>query len=148
MEKEVSGALVSVIAVKIVKVGDKGRAAEEGRPRLAYVLALHQSLWFLTEVLTLLWLEENSGVRSRSQKMEMGRVPAKVTLTLKTPPAAFHGPTPSGSVGTVVHNANVASSIASTRPILGFTGFTLPAGFFTCAGPTSEVVPDPFDDAP
>lgn len=66
----------------------------------------------------------------------------------RTPPAAFHRPTPSGSVGTVVPSANVVSSIASTGPVLGFTGFTSPAGFSTCAGPTSKAVLDPFDDAP
>ncbi|CAL2253863.1 unnamed protein product [Prunus armeniaca] len=51
------------------------------------------------------------------------------------------------SVGTVVPSGNVASSIVSTGPVLGFTGFTSPVGFSTCAGPTSEAVPDPFDDA-
>ncbi|CAL8150909.1 unnamed protein product [Prunus armeniaca] len=51
------------------------------------------------------------------------------------------------SVGTVVPGANVASSIVSTGPVLGFTGFTSPVGFSTCAGPTSEAVPNPFDDA-
>ncbi|CAL2271070.1 unnamed protein product [Prunus armeniaca] len=66
----------------------------------------------------------------------------------RIPPAAFHGPTPSGLVGTIVHSANVASSIASTGPVLRFTGFTSPAGFSTCAGPTSKAIPDPFDDAP
>ncbi|CAL8112620.1 unnamed protein product [Prunus armeniaca] len=54
----------------------------------------------------------------------------------RIPPAAFHGPTPSGSVGTVVPSANVASSIASTGPVLGFMGFTSPAGFSTCNGLT------------
>ncbi|CAL9024427.1 unnamed protein product [Prunus brigantina] len=56
-----------------------------------------------------------------------------------TPPAAFYGPAPSGSVGTIVPSSNVGSSIANTRPVLGFTGFTSSAGFSTCAGPTSKV---------
>ncbi|CAL8992345.1 unnamed protein product [Prunus brigantina] len=56
-----------------------------------------------------------------------------------TPPAAFYGPAPSGSIGTIVPSSNVGSSIASTGPVLGFTGFTSSAGFSTCAGPTSEV---------
>lgn len=69
----------------------------------------------------------------------------------RTPPTAFHGSmtAPFGSVGNDVLGAapNVASSIASPRPILGFTGFTSPVGFSTCAGPILEAVPDPFDDA-
>ncbi|CAL9012808.1 unnamed protein product [Prunus brigantina] len=66
----------------------------------------------------------------------------------RIPPAAFHGPTPSRSVGTVVPSSNVAPSVASTGPVLRFTGFTAPAGFFTCAGLTSEAISDPFDDVP
>ncbi|KAI5318350.1 hypothetical protein L3X38_038058 [Prunus dulcis] len=44
----------------------------------------------------------------------------------------------SGLVGIVALNAarNVAYSIA-TGPVLGFTGFTSPTGFSTCAGPSS-----------
>lgn len=67
----------------------------------------------------------------------------------RTPPTAFHGPAPSGSVGTIVPNAapNIASSIARTRHVLGFTGFTSPAVFSACARPTSEAVPDMCYDA-
>ncbi|KAI5344205.1 hypothetical protein L3X38_012082 [Prunus dulcis] len=52
-------------------------------------------------------------------------------------------------VGTDVLGAapNVASSIGSPRPVLGYTGFTSLVGFSTCAGPTLEAVPDLFDDA-
>ncbi|CAL9015252.1 unnamed protein product [Prunus brigantina] len=54
---------------------------------------------------------------------------------------------PFWSVGIIVPSSNVGSSIANTGPVLGFTGFTSSAGFSTCAEPTLEVVPDPFDDA-
>ncbi|CAL8091935.1 unnamed protein product [Prunus armeniaca] len=76
------------------------------------------------------------------------RTPTGYIPHRRIPPATFHGPTPSGSIGTVVRRANVASSIASARPVLGFTGFTSHARFSTCAGLTSEAIPDPFDDAP
>ncbi|KAL6296960.1 hypothetical protein ACE6H2_005102 [Prunus campanulata] len=64
----------------------------------------------------------------------------------RTPQAAFYGPAPSESVGIDV--APNASSIANTEPVLGFTGFTSPAGFSTCIGPTSGAVSNPLDNAP
>ncbi|CAL9018254.1 unnamed protein product, partial [Prunus brigantina] len=73
---------------------------------------------FLTEARKLPWLKENSRLHSQGRTVEMG------TLSWANPFWVCPG------------------------PVLGFIGFTSPAGFSTCAGPTSEAIPDPFDDAP